>query len=89
MAVYVNDFATALTCACKDKMDLAIGVALNDSQAVVLFIAPLLVIMGWIAGVGKDRADSMSLDFDGFQAIALIVSASMINYLIMDGKSQW
>ena len=70
-------------------MDLAIAVALRASQQVVLFIAPLLVIIGWIAGIGQGTTDVMTLDFNGFQASALIVSILLISFLIQDGKSNW
>ena len=70
-------------------MDLALGVALHGSQQVVLFIAPLLVIIGWIAGIGKGTGDIMTLDFGGFHAVALIVSVFLITQLIHDGRSDW
>ena len=89
MTTHVNDLVTAVTLAYRDKMDLAICLALGDAEAVVLFITPLLVIIGWIAGVGNVSTESMALDFDGLQAIAVIVSAFLINFLIQDGKSHW
>ena len=45
------EHATAVTVACKDKMDLAIGVAVGSSMQIALLILPLLVVVGWIMGV--------------------------------------
>ena len=45
------EHATAVTVACKDKMDLAIGVAVGSSMQIVLLVLPLMVIVGWILGV--------------------------------------
>lgn len=78
------EHATAVTVAIKDKMDLAIGVAVGSSMQVALFLIPLLVIIGWGMGV-----DEMGLSFDVFQVAVLFVSVLLVNYLIGDGKSHW
>lgn len=78
------EHATAVTVAIKDKMDLAIGVAVGSSMQVALFLIPLLVIIGWGMGI-----DEMNLSFDIFQVAVLFVSVLLVNYLIADGKSHW
>ncbi|KAK4179205.1 Sodium/calcium exchanger protein-domain-containing protein [Triangularia setosa] len=78
------EHATAVTVAIKDKMDLAIGVAVGSSMQVALFIIPLLVIIGWGMGI-----DAMTLSFDPFQVAVLFVAVLLVNYLINDGKSHW
>jgi Ca2+:H+ antiporter len=78
------EHATAVTVAVKDKMDLAIGVAVGSSMQVSLFLIPLLVVIGWIMG-----KDDMTMSFDGFQVAVLFVSILLVNYLIGDGKSHW
>lgn len=78
------EHATAVTVAVKDKMDLAIGVAVGSSMQVALFIIPLLVIIGW--GMGLDE---MNLSFDPFQVAVMFVAVLLVNYLIADGKSHW
>jgi Ca2+:H+ antiporter len=78
------EHATAVTVACKDKMDLAIGVAVGSSMQIALLVLPLIVVLGWILG-----DDDMNLSFDGFQVAVLFVSVLLVNYLISDGKSHW
>lgn len=78
------EHATAVTVAIKDKMDLAIGVAVGSSMQVALFLIPLLVIIGWGMGI-----EDMTLSFDIFQVAVLFVSVLLVNYLIADGKSHW
>ncbi|KAI1431206.1 Calcium/proton exchanger [Xylaria sp. CBS 124048] len=78
------EHATAVTVAMKDKMDLAIGVAIGSSMQVALFLIPLLVIIGW--GIGNTE---MTLAFDTFQVVVLFVAVLLVNYLIGDGKSHW
>lgn len=47
------EHATAVTVAMKDKMDLAIGVAVGSSMQIALLVLPLIVVIGWI--MGKDE----------------------------------
>ena len=75
------EHTTAVTVACKDKMDLAIGVAIGSSMQIALLVIPFSVILGWILGY-----DEMNLSFDGFQTAVLFVSVLLVNYLISDGK---
>jgi Ca2+:H+ antiporter len=76
------EHATAVTVAIKDKMDLAIGVAVGSSMQIALLVLPLMVILGWII-----HAD-MTLIFDDFQIVVIFVAVILVNYLIGDGKSR-
>jgi Ca2+:H+ antiporter len=76
------EHATAVTVAIKDKMDLAIGVAVGSSMQIALLVLPLMVVLGWII-----HAD-MTLLFDSFQIAVLFVAIILVNYLIADGKSR-
>jgi len=77
------EHATAVTVAMKDKMDLAIGVAVGSSMQIALLVIPLMVIVGWI--IHSD----MTLVFDDFQIALLLLAIILVNYLIGDGKSHW
>lgn len=74
---------TAVTCALKNKMDLALGVAVGSSMQIALLVTPLMVIIGW--GLDKD----MSLFFNIYETAILFIAVIMVNYLIMDGESNW
>lgn len=63
------EHATAVTVACKDKMDLAIGVAVGSSMQIALLVLPLVVTIGWIAHI-----DTMDFNFNPFEVIVLFVS---------------
>jgi len=80
------EHATAVTVAIKDKMDLAIGVAVGSSLQIALLVFPLMVIIGWI---GLGQPEDMTLNLDGFQVAVLFISIILVNYLIQDGKSHW
>ncbi|MCJ1469877.1 hypothetical protein MMC07_008521 [Pseudocyphellaria aurata] len=78
------EHATAVTVAIKDKMDLAIGVAVGSSMQIALLLIPFIVVLGWCMG-----NENMNLEFDGFQIAVLFVTVLLVNYLIGDGKSHW
>ena len=70
------EHVTAVTSAMKNKMDLAIGVAVGSSTQIALFVTPLLVVVGWIIN------QPMTLFFNTFQTVTLFVSVLITNYLI-------
>ncbi|KAK3072695.1 hypothetical protein LTR53_006353 [Teratosphaeriaceae sp. CCFEE 6253] len=77
------EHVTAVTVAAKNKMDLAIGVAVGSSIQIALFVTPIVVLLGWI--LGRD----MSLYFNLFETISLFVTAFIINFLVLDGRSNY
>ncbi|OTB01233.1 hypothetical protein M426DRAFT_14677 [Hypoxylon sp. CI-4A] len=77
------EHVTAVSVAMKNKMDLAIGVAIGSSIQIALFLTPLVVIIGW--GIGQP----MTLYFTLFETVCLFVSAFIINFLILDGRSNY
>ena len=77
------EHVTAVVVASKNKMDLAIGVAVGSSIQVALFLTPMIVLLGW--ALGKD----MSLYFSLFETICLFVSAFIVNFLVLDGRSNY
>ncbi|KAJ4327448.1 hypothetical protein N0V84_002101 [Fusarium piperis] len=77
------EHVTAITVAMKNKMDLAIGVAVGSSIQIAIFITPLVVILGWI----MDR--EMTLYFTLFETVCLFVSAFIVNFLVLDGRSNY
>lgn len=77
------EHVTAITVAMKNKMDLAIGVAVGSSIQIALFMTPLTVIIGWA------MSREMTLYFTLFQTVCLFVSAFIANFLVLDGRSNY
>ncbi len=77
------EHVTAVVVAYKDKMDLAVGVAIGSSMQIALFVTPFMVILGWIIG------QPMTLHFQGFETVVFFLSVLVVNYLIQDGKSNY
>ncbi|KAK9467382.1 Sodium/calcium exchanger protein-domain-containing protein [Lipomyces arxii] len=77
------EHVTAVMVAMKNKMELAIGVALGSSMQIALFLTPFLVILGWIMN------QPMTLFFSTFETAVLFVSVFITNAQIQDGISNW
>jgi Ca2+:H+ antiporter len=77
------EHVTAVVVAMKNKMDLAIGIAVGSSIQIALFITPLIVILGWI--MNKE----MTLYFNIFETVALFVTVLVVNFLVLDGRSNY
>jgi Ca2+:H+ antiporter len=77
------EHVTAVVVAYKDKMDLAIGVAIGSSLQIALFVTPFLVILGWIMNI------DMTLHFQTFETVAFFISGLVVTLLIQDGKSNY
>ena len=77
------EHATAVTVAMKDKMDLSVSVAVGSSMQIALFVAPALVLAGWVIG------QPMDLDFNPFELVAVAVSVFIANSISSDGQSNW
>ncbi len=76
---------TAVLVAMKNKMDLAIGIALGSTNQIAAFVAPVLVILGFILG-GNSQ---LNLVFSLFELIAIVLAVAIVNVVANDGESNW
>jgi Ca2+:H+ antiporter len=74
----------AVVAAARDKMDLAINIAIGSSAQVGLFVAPVLVLLSFLIGPAP-----MALVFNGYELAALVFAALLSTTLIADGESTW
>jgi Ca2+:H+ antiporter len=74
----------AIAAAAKDKMDLAVNIAIGSSAQIGLFVAPVLVLLSFLFGPAP-----MALVFNGYEIAALIFAALISTTLIADGESTW
>lgn len=77
------EHVTAIVVALKDKMDLAMGVAVGSSMQIALLVTPFLVVLGWIMG------QPMTLHFETFETVVFFLSVLVVSYVIADGKSNY
>ena len=77
------EHATAVSVAMKNKMDLAMGVAVGSSTQISLFVAPLMVIIGWFANI------PMTLNFPPFEVILYVLSVVVVSICVSNSKTNW
>jgi Ca2+:H+ antiporter len=78
------EHSTAVLMAMKNKMDLAIQVAVGSSIQVALFVAPVLVFLSY--GIGPAPMDLL---FTTFEVVAVAISVGTIAMISVDGESNW
>ena len=74
----------AILVAFKNKMDLAVNIAIGSSAQIALFVAPVLVIASFFIGVGP-----MPLVFNGFELGAILLAILVAQVITHDGESNW
>jgi Ca2+:H+ antiporter len=74
----------AVLVAAKDKMDLAVNIAIGSSAQIALFVAPILVLLSFVVG-----DDPMALVFNGYELGALLFAVLIANLVTQDGESNW
>jgi Ca2+:H+ antiporter len=74
----------AVLVARKDKMDLAVNIAIGSAAQVALFVAPVLVLLSFVLG-----PNPMALAFNGFELGAVLLGVLIAAYVAADGESNW
>lgn len=76
------EHSTAIVMARKNKMDVALEIAIGSSLQIILFVAPILIFLSLMF-------TPMSIIFNEFELIALIASVLIANRVSHDGESNW
>jgi Ca2+:H+ antiporter len=74
----------AVLVAYKNKMSLAVNIAIGSSAQVALFVAPVLVLCSFFIG-----PEPMPLVFNGLELAAVAIAAIIANQVTQEGESTW
>jgi Ca2+:H+ antiporter len=74
----------AVLVAAKNKMDLAVNIAIGSSAQIALFVAPVLVLLSFVVG-----PDPMALVFNGYEVAALGFAVLIANFVTQEGETNW
>jgi Ca2+:H+ antiporter len=74
----------AVLVAHKNRMNLAVNIAIGSSAQVALFVAPILVFASFVLG-----PEPMALVFNGFEMGAILFAVLIANYVTHEGESTW
>lgn len=76
------EHSTAITMAMKNKMDVAVEIALGSSLQIILFVTPVLLFLSLFF-------TPMSIVFNEFELVSLVVAVLIANRVSNDGESNW
>ena len=74
----------AIYFAARNKMDLAVNIAIGSSAQIALFAAPLLVLISFFVGEFP-----MALVFNGLELGAIVLAVLIANQVTQEGESTW
>jgi Ca2+:H+ antiporter len=74
----------AVLVALKNKMDLAVNIAVGSSAQVALFVAPALVLLSFVIG-----PHPLALVFNGYELAAMLLAVVIANFTTQEGESNW
>jgi Ca2+:H+ antiporter len=74
----------AVLVAIKNKMDLAVNIAIGSSAQIALFVAPVLVLTSFLLG-----PHPMALVFNGFELGGILLAILIANHVTNEGESTW
>ncbi|MCI0659947.1 MAG: calcium/proton exchanger, partial [Acidobacteria bacterium] len=77
------EHSTAILVALKNKMDLALNIAIGSSMQVALFVAPVLVFASYLFG------KPMDLIFTPMEVVTIVASVAIVTLIAQDGESNW
>jgi Ca2+:H+ antiporter len=74
----------AVYVAAKDKMDLAVNIAVGSAAQVALFVGPLLVLISFFVG-----PHPLALVFNGFELGGILLAVIIASHITGQGESTW
>jgi len=77
------EHTSAIVMAVKNRMDLALQVAIGSATQIATLVAPLLVL------VSLFFPTQMNLVFNPFELISIVLSVLLVNLVVSDGESNW
>jgi Ca2+:H+ antiporter len=77
------EHSSAVLMAMKNRMDLAVSIAVGSSEQVALLIAPVLVFVGVALG------QPMDLAFSAFEVVAVALAVAVASAVMRDAESNW
>lgn len=79
----VAEYITAIYASLKDKINLSIEISIGSSMQLLLFTLPTIIIIAYLLGL------PLTLVYNFYELIILIISIGLAFFVFQDGKSYW
>ncbi len=77
------EHSSAIVMALKNRMDLSLQISIGSTTQIAMFVAPLLVLISLFFPI------HMSLIFNTFELISIVLSILILNVVVGDGECNW
>ncbi|HZP82334.1 MAG TPA: calcium/proton exchanger [Chthonomonadaceae bacterium] len=77
------EHSAAVLMALRNKMDISLNIATSSSTQIALFVAPVLVFVGWLTG------HPITVLYINFELIAVTAAVAIAALISLDGKCHW
>jgi len=77
------EHAAAIIFAAKNKMELALGIAVGSATQISLFVIPLCTVIAWAMDQPLD------LNYHSFETATLLLTVMLIGFVTQTGESNW
>jgi Ca2+:H+ antiporter len=78
------EHSTAVLFAMRNRMEMALSIAVGSTTQIALFVAPLLVLLSLVMAPAP-----MTLAFAGIEVFLVLAATFVASILLVDGKSTW
>jgi len=78
------EHSTAVLMAVRNRMEIAINIAVGSTTQIALFVAPLLVLLSLTIAPAP-----LSFAFSGVEVFLVLMATFVASILLVDGKSTW
>ena len=78
------EHSTAVLMAMRNRMEIALSVAVGSTTQIALFVAPLLVLLSLLIAPAP-----LSLAFAPVEVFLVLMATFVASILLVDGKSTW
>lgn len=78
------EMTAAFSAARKNRLDLAVGIAMGSSAQIALFVAPVLLILSYFVAPMP-----MDLNFGGGHVLVVLLTTLTVGFVVSGGRSAW
>ena len=79
-----GEMGAAFSGACKNRLNLSVGIALGSASQIALFVAPMLVLLSYVLGPAP-----MDLQFWPGAVVMVLIATMTVQLVTNSGRSAW
>lgn len=77
------EHTSAVVFGMKNRLNLALAIAVGSATQIGLFLLPVVVLLGWMTGA------PMSLNYEVYEVVSLTLTVLLVGFVLTKGRSTW